>query len=119
MSFDVRTGDFDRAGRESKEAPARPVRDWTIWAILTMLFCGCMPIGLLGLNYAMQAKAKLKVGDWREAEKLAEKAKICVYFSISWGLGTIFVGVGLFMFGFVMTLIEAAIAAQEQQTMGP
>jgi hypothetical protein len=110
MSFDVQTGDFDRAGRESKEATARPVKDWTVFAILAGFLCGCMPIGLLGMSFAMQAKKKLEAGDWREAELLAERAKVCTYFCISWGLLTIFVSVGFVLFSFVVALLQEAFA---------
>jgi uncharacterized Tic20 family protein len=106
MSFDVQTGEFDRAGRESKEAPARPVKDWTIFAILAGFICGCMPIGLLGMSFAIQAKKKVEAGDWRGAEVLAERAKICTYFCISWGLLSIFVSVGFVLFSFVVAILE-------------
>ena len=110
MSFDVQTGDFDRAGRESKEPPARPVKDWTVWAILAGVICGCVPIGLLGMNFALQAKKRLEMGDWRGAELLAERAKICTYFCISWGLLSIFVSVGFVVFSFVVAIIQQAYA---------
>ena len=110
MSFDVQTGDFDRAGRESKEAMARPVKDWTLFAILAGLICGCMPIGLLGMSFAMQAKKKVAEGDWRAGELLAERAKICTYFCISWGLLTIFVSVGFVLFSFVVAILQKAFA---------
>lgn len=61
-------------------APAIP--DYLVWSILEMLFC-CMPFGIVGLIFSINANSAKAAGRYEEAMQNAKQAKTY----LSWGIG--------------------------------
>lgn len=70
----------------------RPVqfKDYLTESILVTLFC-CLPLGIVAIVYASQARSKMSVGDYAGAQKAAGTAKLFVTLSLCLLLGYIVV----------------------------
>ncbi|MDP6794664.1 MAG: CD225/dispanin family protein [Verrucomicrobiota bacterium] len=79
----------DVAGSLPKVATARPTGtlqiNYLVPAILCTLFC-CLPFGIAGILFAVQANAKVQQGDINGAAVAASKAKLMCILSFVFGL---------------------------------
>ncbi|MBX3119612.1 MAG: CD225/dispanin family protein [Fimbriimonadaceae bacterium] len=55
-------------------------------AIFTMLCCGCMPLGIVSLVYAVQANSAVSQGNIAEANRLDATSRTWAYWSIGVGV---------------------------------
>lgn len=63
------------AGQQQGYAPPKP-NNWLIPAILTTVLCGCLPLGIVAIVFAVQVDNKYNAGDYEGAQSAASKAKI-------------------------------------------
>ncbi len=86
--------------------PMPPVPDYMVWSILELLFC-CLPFGIVGLIYSIQANSAKTSGRYQEALDNAEKAKkFLIYGIVGWA-------VCFFLYiGFIVLMIIGAAAQQ-------
>ncbi|MDR1383932.1 MAG: CD225/dispanin family protein [Planctomycetaceae bacterium] len=57
------------------------VPDYLVWAILETLFC-CVPFGVIGIIYAVQANSAKGSGNYHQAVENAKKAKMYLIIGI-------------------------------------
>ena len=84
-------------------APAAPVQNYLVFAILATVFC-CLPAGIPAIVYAAQVNGKLQVGDVAEAQAASNNAKMWCFISLGLGLGVIVLYVILMMVGVIAGL---------------
>lgn len=65
-----------------------PVPDYLPWAILATLFC-CLPFGVVGIVYAVQASSRRDQGDLAGATAAARSAKTWTLVSFWVGLAAL------------------------------
>jgi hypothetical protein len=65
--------------------PGQEVRDYLIPAIATTILC-CLPAGVVGIIFAVQAKSKLTAGDRDGAAKASKYAMISCIVAAALGL---------------------------------
>ena len=83
------------------QEPAK-VTDWLIPGIIATVCC-CLPLGVVSIVFAAQANSQAQQGNYEEAQKTADKAKLFFILSIVLGL----IGVVLYIF---LQIIMAAAA---------
>lgn len=80
--------------------PAPQVPDYLVWSILELLFC-CLPFGVVGLVYSIQANTAKAAGRYQEAMSNAEKAKnFLIYGMIGWAVMVVLY-IGIIILGVV------------------
>src|SRR5580698_9554823 len=84
-------------------APAVPVQNYLVFAILATVFC-CLPAGIPAIVYAAQVNGKLQVGDLAGAQAASNNAKMWCFISLGLGLGVIALYVILMMVGVIAGL---------------
>lgn len=87
-------------------APAAPVQNYLVFAILATAFC-CLPAGIPAIVYAAQVNGKLQVGDVAGAQAASNNAKM--WCMISGGLGLAWVGVIVLYFILMMVGVLSGI----------
>ena len=75
-------------------APAAPINNYLIPAILVTLFC-CLPAGIAAIVYAAQVNGKVQAGDLAGAREAAKNAKMWTW--ISFGVGIVVIVVYLLL----------------------
>lgn len=77
--------------------PAPPnVPTYLVLAIIATLCCGCPPVGIISLIFALQVSGKLKAGDIAGAQRASSRAKMWGIVGIIFGL--IVNGIALFVY---------------------
>ncbi|MGL6225041.1 MAG: CD225/dispanin family protein [Thermoguttaceae bacterium] len=63
------------------------VPDYLVWSILELIFC-CLPFGIVGLVYAVQANSAKTYGHFQDAMQKANTAKkFLIWGIVIWGIG--------------------------------
>ncbi|MGL4944062.1 MAG: CD225/dispanin family protein [Thermoguttaceae bacterium] len=86
---------------------AQYVPDYLVWSILELCFC-CMPLGIAGLVYSIQANSAKSAGRFEEAVQQAKTAKTCLL----WGVGLWAVGAILYLL-FIGVMVGGSIIFQQ------
>jgi len=84
--------------------PPKP-SNWLIPAILTTVLCGCLPLGIVAIVFAVQVDSKYNEGDFAGAQSAAGKAKMFTLISFFLAL---FCGGGYAIFMIVMAAAGGA-----------
>lgn len=76
-----------RYASQGAYAPAQAVPNYLPWAIAATVLC-CLPTGVAAIVYASKATSAQNVGNYDEAKKAADSAKIWLIVSVILGLVT-------------------------------
>ena len=85
----------------TSQLPPKP-DNCLVWAILTTVCCGCMPLGVVAIVFAAQVDGKYAAGDYHGAVDSANKAKTWCW--VSFGLGILGCIAGVIIQMFVLSL---------------
>ena len=77
------------------------VPNYLVQAILVTIFC-CLPAGIVAIVFAAQVNGKVASGDYAEAQRLSNNAKIWCWVSFGVGLAVAIVYM-LFLFGLMVS----------------
>jgi Interferon-induced transmembrane protein len=64
---------------------AGSVPNYLVWAIVSTVCCGCMPLGVVAIVFAAQVDGKLAAGDYQGAVNSSNNAKL--FSMIAMGIG--------------------------------
>ncbi|MBN1809341.1 MAG: CD225/dispanin family protein [Planctomycetes bacterium] len=95
-------------------APAEPVQNNLVWAILTTIFC-CLPFGIVAIVYAAQVDGKTASGDHAGALEASKKAKTWSFVAFLCGL----IPMVLYAILMIIGLVAGAIAEQPPAPPAP
>ncbi|MGL4944061.1 MAG: DUF1559 domain-containing protein [Thermoguttaceae bacterium] len=90
-------------------AQAPYVPDYLVWSILEMVLC-CMPFGIAGLVYSIQANSAKSAGRIDEAVQKSKTAKTCLIWGVV--LGGLFSAI--YVIGILIALLLPAVQAARE-----
>lgn len=83
----VQSQDQPAWAQQNVDSLRQPVKvtNWLVPAIISTLCC-CLPLGVVSIVFAAQANSKAEQGNYEEAQKAADKAKLFFILAIALGL---------------------------------